>query len=258
MSAARRMKLDWRGVPDLSGMFDYYSIASTAEKRPVLGNPAGKVLVAMSSTILWSPGGVSPRPFNAALDLAAVKCGAVTDRVVWQNEYGYSTRLFDLTKRGMIPAILALVDQFFPWADGIHWDYASAWSWQFPDMEPTDQAWDNAYGALFNALRAKGKLVLAQQWHLTNPVMAASGAFLEQSPTSFGYTMAKHAADVQAFREQTKRADAPGPQRPTLFVAELREPTKCPASYVAEVKQWASDNDIALSFGRDAQAGVGL
>ena len=243
------MILDWRGRPDLSKPGDFYSVGPYFFALPVTGNPKGRVLVAMSSTILCDPDGhPSNREFNFDLYHAAVKRKATTNRVVWNGDTGWHTKLLDLTKPGMVDDFLDLVHRYFAWADGVHFDYASAWSWQFPDLASTDTAWDDALVALFTGIRAQGKLALAQQWHLTRPVLAASGAFLEQTPTSFGRTIADHAADIAAFRKQAGA-------RETLFVAELREPAKFPKDYVDAMTAWAERDDIVLSFGRDAHAG---
>ena len=248
----RTLILDWRGRPDLAKVGDFYSVGPYFFARPALGNPRGRVLVAMSSTILCDPDGhPSNREFNFDLYHAAVKRKATTDRVVWNGDTGWHTKLLDLTRPGMVDDFLDLVRRYFAWADGVHLDYASAWSWQFKDLAPTDAAWDDALVALLTGIRAQGRLALAQQWHLTRPVLAASGAFLEQSPTSFGRTLADHTADIRKFREQAKG-------REILFVAELRDPAKAPLEYVSKLKTWATENEVALSFGRDARAGDGL
>ena len=243
------MILDWRGRPDLSKSGDFYSIGPYFFAMPVTGNPKGRVLVAMSSTILCEPNGhPSSREFNFELYHAAMKRKATTNRVVWNGDAGWHTKLLDLTRPGMVDDFLGLIRTYFAWADGIHLDYASAWSWQFKDLAPTDKAWDDALVALVTGIRAQGKLALAQQWHLTPPVLAASGAFLEQSPTSFGRTLADHTADIAAFRKQAGT-------RESLFVAELREPEKFPKEYVDEMTAWAQREAVVLSFGRDAHAG---
>jgi hypothetical protein len=241
--------LDWRGRPDLTKFGDFYSVGPYFFARPALGNPGGRVLVAMSSTILCDPNGQpSNREFNFDLYHAAVRRKATTNRVVWNGDTGWHTKLLDLTRSGMVDEFLALVRTYFAWADGVHFDYASAWSWQFKDLAPTDEAWDDALVALFTGIRAQGKLALAQQWHLTRPVLAASGAFLEQSPTSFGRKFADHTADIRKFRDQAAN-------RETLFVAELRERAKFPKDYVDSMTDWAEREDVVLSFGRDARAG---
>ena len=248
----RTLILDWRGRPDLLKSGDFYSVGPYFFGMPVLGNPKGRVLVAMSSTILCDPNGQpSNREFNFELYHKAVKRKATTDRVVWNGDAGWHTKLLDLTRPGMVDDFLELIRGYFRWADGIHLDYASAWSWQFKDLAPTDAAWDDALVALLSGVRAQGKLALAQQWHLTKPVLAASGAFLEQTPTSFGRSLKAHAADIAKFRREAK-------DRETLFVAELRDPSKAPAEYVTALKEWAVANDVVLSFGRDAKAGEGL
>ena len=248
-TSPRTLILDWRGRPDLTKPGDFYSIGPYFFARPALGNVGGRVLVAMSATILYDPDGhPSTREFNHDLHHAAMKRKAMTQRVVWRGDNGWHTRLFDLTKPGMVEDVLALVRAYFGWADGVHLDYASAWSWQFEDMAPRDAAWDDALAALLAGIRAQKKLALAQQWHLTRPVLAASGAFLEQSPTSFGRTLDDHARDIAEFRRQAKDG------REVLFVAELREPAKFPMDYVDALRTWAVTNDVALSFGRDAKA----
>ena len=247
-SRLRTLILDWRGRPDLSKSGDFYSIGPYFFAMPVLGNPNGRVLVAMSSTILCDPNGQpSNREFNFDLYHAAVKRKATTNRVVWNGDSGWHTKLLDLTRPGMVEDFLHLIGGYFKWADGVHFDYASAWSWQFKDLAPKDQAWDDALVRLFTGIRAQGKLALAQQFHLTRPVLAASGAFLEQSPTSFGRTLADHAADIETFRAENDWE--------SLFVAELRDPSKAPEEYVTRMKEWAIDHDVVLSFGRDAKAG---
>lgn len=249
--SARTMVLDWRGVPNLSKSADFYSIASTHETRPVLGNPQGRVLVGVSATIMYGPGGVANRPYNMDLFAAATRLNARTNRIVWDGGAGWYTVLFDLTKRGMVSAWLKILHDRFGWADGLHLDYASAWSWLWRDMEPTDAAWNRAYAAVLSAQLEQGKLALAQQFSLTEVVMAGSGAFWEQSPTSFGQTFESHAEDAKKFRDFTSRVDG----RETLFVAELREYEKFPAWYRDKMREWATANDIVVSVGRDATAG---
>ncbi len=251
----RTLKLDWRGGNyDLSGMHDFYSVFSTHTKRPVTGNPNGRVLAAFSSGVLFKDEFPAMRPFNQAVYYAAKHRGAMTDRVIWTGMGGWHTRLVDLTKRGMVGDLIMVVGAHLGWADGYHIDFFSAWSWLFPDLAPTDDAWDRALAGLANMLRSTGKLVLAQQWHLTPPVMATSGAFLEVTPTSFGQTLESHEVDVRAFRDLTGRVD----KREVLFVSELREPGKYPQWYRDQMRAWAIENDIVVSCGRDAAAGQAL
>lgn len=245
------MVLDWRGAPTLSQPADLYSIAATAESRPVTGNPSGKILVAISPTILYGPdGNVADRPYNKALWRAAVDCGAVTSREVWRGDNGYSTRLFDLTKRGMLAAWLKLLDEHFPWADGFHIDYFSAWSWLFPDLAPSDVLWDQALAALATHLRSEGKVVIGQQYHLTNPLCATDGAFVEQSPFAWHYTLEQHHDDMVLWQNVTKFGDKK--PRPSFWTYEVRDWQNWPKESLDLVKKWAEEQDVYLCLGRDA------
>lgn len=240
------MLVDWRGVPDLSRPVEAYSIASTHERRPVTGNPSGKVLVAVSPTVMMKDGVPVNRPYNMALWRKVVDLGASTNRVVWQGENGYETRLFDLTKRGMLREWIKILDSFFPWADGFHLDYFSAWSWAFPDMASSDEAWDKALTDLANALRSRGKLVLGQQFHLTQPLLACNGAFVEQSPFAWHYTLPMHTEDMDFWFEFTNRVD---PRTP-FWVYEIRDYLSWPKETLDLVKAWAEKEDVLLALGR--------
>lgn len=246
----RTMVVDWRGVPDTKKRADFYSIASTAEARPLLGNPSGRVLAALSTTVLFNGEFPSSRPFNADLCAHAMKRSALTGRVVWGDPLAWHTRLIDITKRGMAGDMLGLIWKYFPWADGIHLDYFTAMSWAFPELAPLDDLWDRVLAGLANGIRDQGKLCLGQQFHPTAPSTALSGEFWEVSPTSFGQTLESHAADVKAFRDLVRRVD----QRETLFVSEIREPARFPQSYLDQVNAWAEANDFVLSICRDATA----
>lgn len=251
----KTMILDWRGGNyDFSRTADFYSCFSTHTKRPVTGNPNGRVLASFSSGVLFQDALPADRPFNMAVHDAAVRRGAMTERVIWTGDGGWHTRLVDLTHRKMAQDLIEIVGRHLGWADGYHIDYFSAWSWLFPDLAPKNAEWDRALIRLANMLRSNGKLVLVQQFQVTAPTLASSGLFLEVNPTSFGKTMEMHETALRDFREMATRTD----QREVLWVSELREPGKYPAWYVDEVKRWAAKNDIALSFGRDATAGVGL
>lgn len=244
----RELKLDWRGTPDLTANVEAYSIAATAESRPTLGNPDGKLFVAISPTIMYAPDGtVAARPYNLALYDAAVRLGALMPgRTIWTGNGGYRIDLFDLTKRGMLQAWLKLIDQFFPWADGIHIDWFTAWSWKFPDMAPTDDRWDYLLHQLANSLRYRGLLVIGQQYHLTNPLMACNGAFVEQSPFAWRYTLAKHAAEMEEWWSFVNRVDP----RPDFWVYEIREYLTWPVETLDLVKQWAEEQNVLLCLGR--------
>lgn len=248
----RTMILDWRGAPNLSRPADFYSVASTHEKRPEIGNPNGKLFVAISSTTYNTPSGLPvARPYNIALDAVVLRYAA-TLRSLDPEPNGYYATLFDITRRGVIREWLSILDERFPWADGYHVDWFSAWSWAFPEMAPMDAAWDSALAALAQALRSRGKLVLSQQFHLTSPVLATNGAFCEQSPFAFRYTLAKHEEDLSIFRSFTGRVDP----REVLWVQEVRDPGAFTKEIIDEIKAWAVRNDAVLSFGRDAQAGA--
>lgn len=246
----RRLLLDWRGKPDLSKRAEFYSIAATATKKPILGNPNARVLVAISPTILYDGDQVAGEldGFNQWLAGLLFHRDALTTQVLWQGPGQWHTRLVDITKRGVVQDMLALIERFFGWAHGIHVDGFTAWA------EPYE-AWDRALAGLASGIRAQQhKLCLAQQFHPTPPSMAASGEFFEQSPTSFGQTMESHAKDIAQFRELLKQAKD---DRETLFVAEIREPERFPDWYLAQVRSFALANDVVLSYGRDAQS-VGL
>ena len=257
----RYMTVDWRGTPNLTHVTDFYSIYWTHQVRPVLGNPNGRVLISFAPTILFDGAGVpSSSPFNAELHAAAIRRGAMTDLEVWRDlSTGAHTLLFDLTCRCMIQDVLKLIAAHFPWADGIHHDYFTAWSWLFPQLQPRDAAWDQALNGLANGLRATGKLVLGQQFHLTSPTTATNGLFYEQYPEKFGRTQADIASDLSIFGTLMSVAHD---TREKLFVAELRDPTMLSilfgGGYLPAVKAWAAANNIVLSVGRDATGGQTL
>lgn len=251
----RTMCVDWRAQPNLLKAADFYSLGPLHETRPTLGNPKGRALVAVSATLLYGPEGApSSREYNADFYELAKAKGALTEREAWRNEYGWSSRIVDVTKRGMVSGWLALFAKHFGWADGVHLDWASAWSWAFPDMAPTDEAWNNALSGFLGGVLGTGRLAIGQQFQLTPIIMAGSGAFWEQYPTGFGSDFDRHAQELVEFRNMTSRVDG----REVLFVSELREPGKFPEWYRIKMQQWASVNDIVLSWGRDSTAMVGL
>lgn len=244
----RRCIVDWRGVPDLTKRADFYSVFWSHKNRPTLGNPNGRILVAISATLLYHGPGPAMRPYNLDLYQAALKRNALTERVAWTGEDEWHSRVFDLTKRGMLQDWLAILAEHFPWADGFHVDYFSAWSWLFPDMAQSDELWDRLLAGLATGIRVQNKLCLAQQFHPSAPSMAASGQFWEVNPTSFGQTLESHESDAEMFRDAVGRVDG----RETLFVSEIREPARYPAWYIEQVRAWAARNDFVLSLGRDA------
>lgn len=249
----KRLILDWRGGnPDFSKFADWYSIANTALKKPVLGNPSGRTLVAFSPMVMYDGATVASTPYNMALAALADRYGAMTDRTVWQGAGNWHTRLVDLTRRGILPAVVGMWLDDFTWADGMHMDYASAWSWQFPDMAPTDGAWGSVLAALATIVRQKGKICLTQQFHLTPVTMAGSGLFCEgNGPYDFGYSPMKHEDDLRAFRAALKWAD---PSREILWVQEFRNPEKWDPRTLANLLAWCDVNGIVASVGRDATA----
>ena len=80
--------------------------------------------------------------YNQRFHAMALRLGALTGREVWRNEAGYYSALVDITRRGFVAAWGALLLDAFPWADGFHVDWFSAWSWMFRDLEPIDAMWD--------------------------------------------------------------------------------------------------------------------
>lgn len=257
MSVPRTMRVDWRGHPDLSVPADFYSIGPYFDSPPRIIKPEGRVLVAISSTVYLAPSGAPvDRPYNADLYRMALKYGALS-HLLDPDPNGYRAQLFDITKRGVIREWLAILDRCFVGFAGFHADWFTAWSWAFSDMAPLDAQWDSALGAFAEALRSRGKLVLGQQYHLTTPLMNTNGAFCEQYPTFNRYTIEQHTADLGRFRDMTKRVDGDKP-REVVWTQEVRDPSRFPAAYIQQIKDWAAANDVVLSFGRDATAGVGL
>lgn len=251
---SRSLLCDWRGVPDLNKSADFYSIASTHQTRPVTGNPAGKILVGVSSTVYFTPSGQPvDKPYNRDLWDMANRYDAWLEQLDPEPN-GYYGRLFNITTRGVLSTWKGLLFKHYGWAEGFHIDWFTAWSWAFPEMERLDAAWDNALVTLANALRREGKLVIGQQFHLTNPVLACNGAWLEDYPTAFSYTMAMHAEEKRRMEEFTSRVDA----RESLWVAELRYPEKFTSAYKDAMRAWAEYNGMILSIGRDATAGQTL
>lgn len=245
--APRRMVVDWRGVPDLTKSADFYSVASNAtipprEKR---GNPAARLMRAISMTVHYAPNGsVVNEPFNNALVAIAQKCGAVMPAILGVEPNGYSTKGIDVTRRGFSSAALTLIKSTFPDCDGYHWDIFT------PLSDPVDP-WDRVLAGMAGSLRASGKLVIGQQFHPTPATMACNGAFWEESPTNFSYTMARHAADANAFREVLAFAD---PGREVVYFSEIREPWRFPKWYLDMVHAWCVENDFVLSVGRGETA----
>lgn len=246
--SALRWLTDWRGAPDLTKVADYYSVGPYFSARPTLGNPNGKVFVYTSATVLMTPEGKpSPVPYYADLYAAAVMRGALTNRVVWSDTNGYHTLLLDLTKKRFLLDFLIIVLKHFAWADGFHFDYFSTWSWLFLDLTLRDAAWDEVLWRAANWLRNHNKLVVGQQFHLTTPVMATNGLFVEISPTYQQYTTEKHAADCEQFRSET----AP---REIVWVQEIRYPQDYDAVTLQAILSWAETNGMAVALGRDATA----
>lgn len=251
-----RFVLDWRGGnPDFTKKADWYSCASTTIERPVLGNHAGRVLVQFQPCVLFDglPPAEPENGYNFALWEIAEHYKANTKRLVWQGLGGWHTELIDITKRGLLPAMIDLLDEFFPWADGFQVDPMSNFSWQFPDLEPLNAAWDSVLGGFARLLRSKGKIVLSEQFHLTDPVMASSGLYLEQSPYAFGYTIEKHSADLKRFRDLMAFAKDP---REILWVTQIQDYQRWDPRALAAVVAWADSEGIAVALGRDGTAAI--
>lgn len=236
---------DCRGVPDLTKYADLYIIGPWFTKRPEVANPNGRVLVSVSTTLLYGPDQrIAENDYNLAVNAIANKYGAVIDQVLGVEPNGYSTRPIDITKRGVAQALLALWISRFSWSRGIHFDIFT------PLAEPA-ATWDGVLTGMASAIRSSGMLVVGQQYHPTGATAACNGCWWEQSPTSFGYTMERHAADLALFRKGMELFHDP---REILFVAELRDPSIYPSWYIDQVKAWASANGLYLSQGVDAAA----
>lgn len=249
--APKRWLTDWRGVPDLTKRADFYSIYWTATARPETANPDARIFVSIATTVLVGPDGPSTSPFNWALYHAAEARGALTGRTVWSGDAGWHTELIDITVRGMAQDFQRLALEHFAWADGFHWDYFTAMSWQFPDLAPLDEVWDRVLAAVANGLRAAGKIVIGQQFHLTPPTTALNGLFLEQFPWAFQYTFAQHEADLTNVRRLIQFS---GCDREILWVTEMREPLIYGPAMLAMVEAWAERLGMAVAYGRDATA----
>lgn len=249
---SRRLVLDWRGNPDLTKKADFFSVGPYASSRPVTGNPNARILVAISPTLMYyGSEPVLAQSYGADLYYAAQKRGALMPtHIVWGDPLKYNTRLFDVTRRGMIGDWLKILGDHFGWSNGYHVDYFTAMSWQFPDLAPIDDVWDRALASLASGIQSTGRLCLGQQFFLSPPIMAANGGFWEQYPTCFRQTFESHTRDVEMFRDFTRRID----DREVLFVSELREPAKFPADYVARWRSWGEAFDLVLCEGRDAAA----
>lgn len=253
---------DMRGVPDTSKKADLYIVASTMKGKPALGNPSGRVLVSVSATVHYAPAGdVDPLPYNRALADIALRYGAIIDQVLGVEPNGYFTKGIDLTKRGVVAPLLNLWTQNFSWANGFRWDV-------FTPLTDDLDKWNMVMGSMANALRETGKLVVGQQHQLTQPAMGTNGLFLEQTPTSFGYTMERHADDLRRFMASLANIHD---TREVLWISELRWPETLPSWYLAKVFAWAKDPasvlpdlpdgtrpkplpEIYLSIGYDATA----
>lgn len=244
------MIVDWRGSPDLFKAAEFFSVGAYWKAMPP-HRAGAKVLVGVSPTIIYTPEGVpSPISYNMALWTAMRNLGANTDMVVWTGNGGYSTHLFDLSRRGVLSAWLQVLQDELWWAHGFHVDYFTAMSWQFPELVDRDSIWDGVLGAFASELRRRGKLVIGQQFHLTNPLMNCNGAFVEQSPYAWGYTLDAHAAELARFRDMVARVDP----REDLWVFEVRDYQRWPAAALDKVRAWATEQHVHLSLGRDANA----
>lgn len=242
--------VDWRGAPDLWKQADVFSVGSWFKERPP-SRAGSRVLCGISPTILYGPdGSVASTSYNVALWTALRNLSANTDKVVWSGNGGYSTHLFDLTKRGVVGAWLDVLSRELWWADGFHLDYFTAMSWQFPELAGSDATWDAVLGGFASDLRKRGKLVLGQQFHLTTPLMNCNGAFVEQSPYAFGYSLDEHVSDLNRFKAMVARMD----QREVLWVFEVRDYQRWPAESLLALRAWAQENAVHLSLGRDAAA----
>ena len=245
----RTLHLDWTGHPKLDRPADFYSVASNATLPPkaTWGNPAARLLIAFSTTTHYTPEGLLvPEPFNAAVYNIADLAGALVDEVLGVEPNGFFTKPVDITKRGIVAPLTDLLLNTFPHADGFHWDLMTP-------LGADAGAWERTMAGMANILRSRGRLVVGQQYHPTPASMACNGQWWEQTPTSFGYTMEHHTFDLNMFKGLIKWAD---PQREVLFVAEIRDYTTLPKWYLDQVKAWAQDNNIVLSWGRNETAGI--
>jgi hypothetical protein len=239
---------DARGVPDTTKLADLYVVSSTLTSRPTLGNPKGRVLVSLSGTLHFTPDGeVDPHPLNLAVHDLADHYGAIMPGILGIEPNGYYTQGIDLTKRGLASELIPLwIEKAGPF-DGIHWDIFT------PLANPTPP-WDRVMSGIASTIRLAGKLVLGQQFQITDGVMGTNGMWWEQSPNNNQYTMERHLIDATMFRQVVKMAD----KREAIFVCEMREPEEFPQWYRDQVKAWAIANDFYLSVGVDADAGAAL
>lgn len=158
-----------------------------------------------------------------------------------------SVTAVDISNPEVVEAWINLIATHFTWADGIHFDYFTNLAWIAPDIPfPFWEEWDMGLVIATLKLQALGFKVLGQQYHLTPATDALDGLFLEESPGHFGLT----------FEEIAENMERHG--REENWVIELRHPMQFPEWYREEVISFAWKHNCYLSWGRDAEAGVGF
>ena len=257
--------VDWRGhgrwtYADRQRTCDIASVWQSHTKNPLPN--AGKTLVAFSA-LLYSSGieGVYAEPWNT---LPVIKQSNGDTPRVWDSGNGPYTVAVDLarlgtdrTRRGSTSIWAGQVANRYPWADGLHLDYYTDLAWLWPDLDYDWSRYLQGLRMLIGAIKAVRPdwTIIGQNFHFPGGEPGQiDGLFLEVNPTMFGKTMADHSKLLAAHRDIRKLSGL----EPTTWICELREPSRYSEWYRQEVAAWCEWEGIALAWGRDASALVGV
>jgi hypothetical protein len=260
--AARHCLTDWRNSAawspaDRARACERASVSNEWSENPFGTRPV-EVFVAISPGVLRIDGRPTGNAdsYNARLGQAVDAAGwseiAGQRITLWSGSRGQTLTAFDITQEECRAAWAGLVAERYPWAQGLHVDYATSLGWLAPTI-PVEfwKTWDAAYvdwARRIRALRGGSKL-LFQQYHLTPMTTAADGLFLEEHPQHFGIPLAKQKDMLARFEHgHGKAADC---------VFEIRHPDDLPEDYVKRCLAFIRENGCFVSWGRDARALVG-
>lgn len=211
--------------------------------------------------------------FNQALGRVVDACGWTLrdekgdDVLLWKFRQDdgkiQTTTALDLLHEPTRATFVELVSAHFPWAAGIWLDYYTTLSDQFPNAPAGFwPAWNDALADVVARCRAaRPGWKLLGQIHQETPITPlVDGCFREEHPQHFGVTLAQHATFLKAA----------GSRAPN-YVFEIRSgwdvPKKEAANgitaiqwmgYVKTCLRWMEERNVYVSFGRDANALVGL
>jgi hypothetical protein len=230
--------LDQRGVPDCSKRADIYSIGAEVRARPMLGNPRGKVIVALGPSVLMDGTTPGTDAYNLDVYRAAQIRGALLGLTVWPGDgpSSWHSEAIDITKPGMVRAILNLRIKHFPWADGTIIDPYCPLTWELPQLAPLDGAWNACLAGIAYGLHLwrPSHLVIAQNTNITSTMVVTDGEFWERTPEYNGSSMLAHSQQVAAFLGTSATS------QPT-FIAQVRNPETQAQSYLDVVAAWCAD-----------------